>query len=56
MGKNPTTHPHQIRFALGTALVGAILGYGLGSFDGSPFEGWLRLALLGSSFFLLAIG
>ncbi len=41
---------HQdIFLAIGLGIIGAVAGFGIGSYGGSPFEGWLWMGLMGVS-------
>lgn len=55
MGEKPKIHPRQTPITRIFSLIGAILGYGIGSYEGSPAEGALWAGLLGIAFFFLTI-
>ncbi len=55
MGEKSKIHPRQTPITRIFSLIGAILGYGIGSYEGSPAEGALWAGLLGIAFFFLTI-
>jgi hypothetical protein len=55
MGQDARIHPRQTKIALICALVGAVLGYGVGNYAGSLVEGALWGVFMGIACYFLAI-